>query len=81
MLFIAIASALAALSPAATRADQPVPAADTAAPAAAPRAATRAAKPTKYCIEWNETGLRIPRSECRTREQWLKDGFDPLAKE
>ncbi len=36
---------------------------------------------TKYCIVSDLTGTRVPRKTCRTRTQWLNQGFDPLAPE
>lgn len=41
-------------------------------------APTRAAKPTRYCIEEVVAGSRLPRRACRTRAEWLDQGFDPL---
>ena len=38
------------------------------------------AKPTRYCIVEAITGSVIPRRTCKTREAWLREGFDPLAK-
>ncbi|UVO51648.1 hypothetical protein M0208_14450 [Sphingomonas sp. SUN019] len=32
----------------------------------------------RYCIVETPTGSRIERKECRTRADWLKQGFDPL---
>ena len=32
----------------------------------------------RYCIVDTVTGSRIPVKECRTRADWLKQGFDPL---
>jgi hypothetical protein len=36
---------------------------------------------TKYCIVGEITGSRMPRKTCKTRVQWLQQGFDPLAPE
>ena len=33
----------------------------------------------KYCVMDETTGSRIARKICRTREEWLSEGFDPLA--
>lgn len=35
-------------------------------------------KDTRYCVESSTTGSRIRRQDCRTRAEWLRDGFDPL---
>ena len=49
-----------------------------------PAPATQAspdAKPMKdkrYCVQAAITGSRLDRKECRTRAEWLKEGFDPL---
>lgn len=32
----------------------------------------------RYCIVDTITGSRVPVKQCRTRADWLKDGFDPL---
>lgn len=31
-----------------------------------------------YCVKTLLTGSRIAHRECKTRAQWLRDGFDPL---
>ena len=36
---------------------------------------------TKYCIVDLVTGSRIPVKTCKTREAWLEQGFDPLARQ
>ena len=36
------------------------------------------AKDKRYCVESATTGSRLLRKECRTRAEWLKEGFDPL---
>ena len=33
----------------------------------------------RYCVEYDVTGLRIERRDCRTLERWLSEGFDPRA--
>lgn len=43
-------------------------------------AATPAAKPTNYCVVDTTTGTRIHRKTCRTRAEWMRQGFDPLDK-
>lgn len=44
------------------------------APSAKPATAKR------YCVIDSVTGSRLPHKTCQTREQWLDQGFDPLAK-
>lgn len=44
---------------------------------AAPKAAVKQAR---YCIKETLTGSRLPTRVCNTREDWLAQGFDPLAK-
>lgn len=39
------------------------------------------AKPVKdkrYCVQGTITGSRLARKECKTRAEWLDEGFDPL---
>jgi hypothetical protein len=51
---------------------------------AAPQAAdaTRVATSAKkYCVVDSITGSRIARKICKTRDAWLDQGFDPLAKQ
>jgi hypothetical protein len=32
-----------------------------------------------YCVQFTNTGTRIPKRDCRTRADWIAtDGFDPL---
>ncbi len=53
-------------------------------PAAAPTPAPAAPAPQSaesrktYCLTGDLTGSRIPRRECHTRTEWLKQGIDPL---
>ncbi|MEG3125709.1 hypothetical protein [Sphingomonas sp. GB1N7] len=47
---------------------------------AATAAPKSAVKPTRYCIKETITGSRLPTRVCNTREDWLAQGFDPLAK-
>lgn len=35
---------------------------------------------TRYCFNGLITGSRIAHKTCQTRDQWLLDGVDPLAK-
>jgi hypothetical protein len=39
---------------------------------------TKAKRATRYCTETEITGSRLPRRHCQTREDWLRDGVDPL---
>ena len=39
---------------------------------------TKAKRETRYCAETEITGSRLPRRQCQTREDWLRDGVDPL---
>ncbi len=49
--------------------------------AAAPaKPTTSVSRKTRYCLEYNITGSIITRKDCRTRDQWLADGVDPVAK-
>lgn len=34
----------------------------------------------KYCVLDETTGSRISHKTCKTRDAWLQEGFDPLAK-
>ncbi len=34
---------------------------------------------TKYCVMTAVTGSRMDRKVCRTRAEWLAEGFDPHA--
>ncbi len=47
-------------------------------PASAPDGAQPKAKETRYCVVSTVTGSRIPVKECKTRKDWLAEGFDPL---
>lgn len=38
----------------------------------------KAKRETRYCAETEITGSRLPRRQCQTREDWLRDGVDPL---
>jgi hypothetical protein len=35
----------------------------------------------RYCMVTTLSGSRIPKRICMTREQWLRQGVDPLAKD
>jgi hypothetical protein len=48
----------------------------------APAPVSAQAKPaTRYCIVDTYTGSRIPRKLCKTRDQWMDQGFDPLVRD
>ena len=38
-----------------------------------------AAAAKKYCIVDSPTGSRLTKKSCRTRDEWMKRGVDPLA--
>jgi len=62
---------LAATAHAETKPGTPTPAA-TQAPDA------KSVKDKRYCVQGDLTGSRLARKECKTRAEWLNDGFDPL---
>ena len=35
----------------------------------------------RYCVVYNITGSILPHKTCKTRQDWLAEGFDPLAKQ
>ncbi|HEX8383171.1 MAG TPA: hypothetical protein VF592_07335 [Sphingomonas sp.] len=47
-------------------------------PAQAESPAVRS-KQVRYCVMGTMTSSRIARKTCRTRDEWLANGFDPLA--
>lgn len=47
-----------------------------AAPAKTVAAAASASPDVKYCVEGDVTGTRIRSQECKTKEQWAKEGVD-----
>jgi hypothetical protein len=47
-------------------------------PAASASTGAKPAKDRRYCVEGTITGSRLPHRDCRTRSEWLKEGFDPL---
>ena len=66
-----IAAGLATAANAETKPGTPAPASES----------TDQAKPVKdkrYCVESTITGSRVARKVCRTRAEWLEEGFDPL---
>lgn len=48
------------------------------APAASASADAKPVRDKRYCVEGTVTGSRLARKDCRTRAEWLKEGFDPL---
>jgi hypothetical protein len=34
----------------------------------------------RYCVVFETTGSRIPHKTCKTRKEWMAEGFDPLDK-
>jgi hypothetical protein len=68
---VVIAAGLATTAQAETRPGTPAPTASTASQG-------KQVKDTRYCVESVVTGSRIRRQDCRTRAEWLREGFDPL---
>lgn len=66
-----IAAGLATAANAETKPGAPSPAATAAADA-------KPAKDKRYCVRGVYTGSRLVRENCRTRAEWLREGFDPL---
>jgi hypothetical protein len=50
----------------------------TPAPSATSTGEAKPMKDKRYCVQSSATGSRIARKVCRTRAEWLTDGFDPL---
>ena len=50
----------------------------TPAPAAKAAPGAKPVKDKRYCVESMATGSRIARRTCKTRAEWLDEGFDPL---
>jgi hypothetical protein len=66
-----IAAGLSAPASAETKPGTPAPA----------QAQAEKAKPVKdkiYCVKGEVTGSRLLQKDCRTRAEWLQEGFDPL---
>lgn len=79
MFALAAALAAAAASPVVVAPVAPVaPAASENAPPAKP--VSPQADNRRVCVTGMLTGSRLPHEECRTRAQWIAEGFDPLAK-
>lgn len=47
-------------------------------PTASAGAESKPVKEKRYCVEGKIVGSNLPRKECKTRAQWLDEGFDPL---
>lgn len=63
---------LAATAHAETRPGTPAPAATQSG------ADAKSVKDKRYCVRSSMTGSRLRRNECKTRAEWLTQGFDPL---
>lgn len=50
----------------------------TPAPAATASSEGKTVKDKRYCVQGTITGSRLVRKTCRTRAEWLAEGFDPL---
>ncbi|MEG3179487.1 hypothetical protein [Sphingomonas sp. LT1P40] len=50
----------------------------TPAPSATASSETKVVKDKRYCLEGKVLGSNINRTECKTRAQWMREGFDPL---
>lgn len=68
-LVMALAAATAAPAPAAKPTDR------------APAPAAADAPERRYCVVTTPSNSRIPQRDCRTRAAWLRDGYDPLARD
>lgn len=70
-----------AASPVIASETRPTAAPTTEAPQASATTARVTSSKTKYCVIDEITGSRIPIKTCKTRDDWLDRGFDPLAKQ
>jgi len=52
--------------------------ANDAAPAARATPVAESTPQKKYCVVDTLTGSRIAQKVCKTREAWMREGFDPL---
>lgn len=78
-LFLIATALLGATTPVIARDVRPAASSETRAGSSPDQSVpTRAAQ--RYCTVYDVTGSRIPIKTCKTRDEWLKDGFDPLAK-
>ena len=80
MLSVALALAATVIPSIVTIAPRPTGVPTAAAPTEQAGPAGGKAAAQRYCVQSTLTGSRIPRRECRTRAEWLRDGFDPLAR-
>ncbi|WP_447728843.1 hypothetical protein [Sphingomonas koreensis] len=62
---------LAATAHAETKPGTPAPASEAASDA-------KPVRDKRYCVQGDITGSRLAQKDCRTRAEWLKEGFDPL---
>ena len=70
------ALALVSATPALAIDPKPAPSPDATATTRAP-----AGKPIRYCVIMDPpTGTRIHTKVCQTRDDWLKQGFDPVTR-
>lgn len=68
---IIIAAGLATTAQAETKPNTP-------APIGSDRADAKPAKDQRYCLQGKVVGSNIVQRDCKTRAQWLREGFDPL---
>lgn len=73
---IAVIAALSAIPSAAQGLENPT--ANVSAPAHSGGPIAPAAKAKRYCVVAQDTGTRLSRKLCRTRAEWLAQGYDPL---
>jgi len=76
LVSVAAAFCMAAASPVLAATDSGAPKTEQPEPGATPTATDK----TKYCVVDTLTGSHVRQKICRTRKEWLGQGFDPLAK-
>jgi hypothetical protein len=76
---IVLAAIIAVAAPVADARPEPTRASPSAAIPAQAESRVARSKQVRYCVMETTTGSRIARKTCRTRDEWLADGFDPLA--
>ena len=72
---IPIAALVLIAGPASANGKEPV---SDAKPAQRATPAATASSEKQYCIVDTITGSRISRKVCKTRDAWMREGFDPL---
>jgi hypothetical protein len=78
-LFLIAASTVLTVSAPAFAARDANPAVNSETAAATSAAPKSEAQPkTRYCVKDTTTGSRIVQKICKTRAEWLDEGFDPL---